>query len=88
MSKVETKKETKRAMTLVELQDVLGARIQKTLDDSLSPEERQTENEQSALIMNIAKQMINNADIMMRYESLQAKNKNLTSSRMDSIIGE
>lgn len=77
-----------REMTLMELQDVLGARIKKTLEDNLTPEERQTENEQSALIMNIAKQMINNADIVMRYEQLQAKNKNLTSSKMESIIGE
>ena len=43
-------------MTLVELQKILGDRIEITLDKSLTPEERQTENEQSALVMNLAKQ--------------------------------
>lgn len=49
-------------MTLVDLQGVLGDRIQVTLDKSLTPEERQTENEQSHMIVNLAKQMINNGD--------------------------
>ena len=29
-------------MTLIELQDVLGSRINVTLDDNLTPEERET----------------------------------------------
>lgn len=75
-------------MTLMELQGILGERIKVTLKDDLSPEERQIENEQSALIMNIGKQMINNADLILRFEKLQAQTKNLKESRMNAIIGE
>lgn len=67
-------------MTLVELQKILGDRIEMTLDKSLSPEERQTENEQSALVMNLAKQMINNGDLILRTEKLMAQNRRLKNS--------
>lgn len=76
-------------MTLVELQKVLGDRINVTLDTNLTPEERQTENEQSALIMNLAKQMINNGDLILRTEKLMAQSKNLkTSIAMKLVSGE
>ena len=74
-------------MTLMDLQKVLGDRIEVTLKDDLSPEERQVENEQSALIMNIGKQMINNGDLILRYEKLQAQTKNLRESRLEALIG-
>lgn len=67
-------------MTLVELQKVLGDRIKITLNTELTPEERQTENEQSALIMNLAKQMINNGDLILRTEKLMAQSKCLKNS--------
>ena len=67
-------------MTLVELQKILGDRIEITLDKSLMPEERQTENEQSALVMNLAKQMINNGDLILRTEKLMAQNRSLKNS--------
>lgn len=67
-------------MTLVELQKILGDRIEVTLRQDLTPEERQTENEQSALIMNIAKQMINNGDLILRTEKLMAQTKCLKNS--------
>ena len=67
-------------MTLVELQKILGDRINVTLDATLTPEERQTENEQSALIMNLAKQMINNGDLILRTEKLMAQSKSLKNS--------
>ena len=60
---------------------------QKDLPNTLTPEQRQTENEESALIMNLGKQMINNADLILRFEKLQAQTKSLTGSRMDKIIG-
>ena len=66
-------------MTLVELQGVLGDRIGVTLKE-MSPEERQIENEQSALIMNLAKQMINNGDLILRTEKLMAQSRNLHNS--------
>ena len=76
-------------MTLVELQKVLGDRVTITLDKSLTTEERQTENEQSALIMNIAKQMINNGDLILRTEKLMAQTRSLNNSiAMRLITGE
>lgn len=66
-------------MSLVELQDVLGQRIEVTLKE-MEPEERQIENEQSYLIMNLAKQMINNGDLVLRTEKLMAQTKALESS--------
>ena len=67
-------------MTLVELQKILGDRIEITLNKSLTPEERQIENEQSALVMNLAKQMINNGDLILRTEKLMAQNRSLKNS--------
>ena len=60
-------------MTLVELQKILGDRIKITLDKSLTPEE-------SALVMNLAKQMINNGDLILRTEKLMAQNRSLKNS--------
>lgn len=67
-------------MTLIELQEVLGSRIEVTLRKDLTPEERQEENEQSALIVSIAKQMINNGDLILRTEKLSAQSKSLKES--------
>lgn len=73
-------------MTLVELQKVLGDRINITLSKELTPEERQTENEQSIIIINLAKQMINNGDLILRTEKLMAQTKSLTESVAYSLI--
>jgi len=72
-------------MTLVELQSVLGERINVTLTD-MEPEKRQEENEQSYLIMNLAKQMINNGDLILRTEKLMAQTKSLKESVAYSLI--
>lgn len=77
-----------REITLTELHDILGARIKTTLRDDLTPEQREIENEQSKIIMELGKQIINNADIIMRNETLKARNKNLTHSIMDELIGD
>lgn len=78
-----------KGMSLVELQDVLGDRIKVTLREDMTPEERQTENEQSIIIANLAKQMINNGDLILRTEKLAAQNKSLkTSVAMHLIKGE
>lgn len=65
-------------MSLVELQQVLGDRINLTLKEDKTPEQRQQDNEQSHLIMTLAKQMINNGDLILRIEKLAAQNMNLT----------
>ena len=73
-------------MNLVELQKVLGDRINVTLRDNMTPEERQMENEQSTIIMELAKQMINNGDLILRTEKLMAQNKQLEQSVIISLI--
>lgn len=67
-------------MTLIELQKIMGDRIDITLNKGLSPEERQIENEQSAIIISLAKQMINNGDLILRTEKLMAQTKSLKQS--------
>ena len=73
-------------MKLVELQKVLGERVEITLRKDLSPEQRQTENEASYLIMNLAKQMINNGDLILRTEKLLAQVHSLKESVAYELI--
>lgn len=73
-------------MTLVELQNILGDRITVTLREDLTTEERETENAQSALIVELAKQMINNGDLILRTEKLASQNKALTESVAMKLI--
>ena len=76
-------------MTLIRLQEVLGHRIEVTLRDNMTPEERMIENEQTNLILEAAKQMINNGDLILRTEKLAAQNKALEKSvAMTLIKGE
>lgn len=67
-------------MTLIELQNILGERINVTLKEDMTPEKRSEENQQSQLIVNMAKQMINNGDLILRTEKLLAQTKNLKTS--------
>lgn len=62
-------------MNLIELQDVLGERIKIANDHALSVEERRKENEISQTISSLAKQMINNADIVIRADKLMFEGK-------------
>ena len=73
-------------MTLIELQKVLGDRVKVTLDNTLTAEQRQIENEQSQLIVNLGKQMINNGDLILRTEKLMAQTKALTHSYAMELI--
>lgn len=73
-------------MKLVELQKVLGDRIAISLNKDMTPEQRQEENEQSHLIMLLAKQMINNGDLILRTEKLMAQCKTLEESVAYSLI--
>lgn len=73
-------------MTLVRLQEVLGERIEVTLKKDLTTEQRAVENEQTALIIETAKQMINNGDLILRTEKLAAQNRDLTTSAAMMLI--
>ena len=67
-------------MTLIELQKILGERIEIANDLAMNNEKRKIENEKSEVIAKLAKQMINNADIILRADKLitENKSKNLT----------
>ena len=73
-------------MTLYDLQKVLGERIEITNDMALSDEERKKENEKSDMIARLAKQMINNADVILRTDKLIAEGK-LKESTIKKVVG-
>lgn len=72
-------------MTLMELQAILGKRIKIAVDDSLSSEDRKRESEISQVVVSLAKQMINNADVVLRADKLSAEGK-LQNSNISRMI--
>ena len=72
-------------MTLTELQQVLGERIRLATDEKMSVEERRKEAEISMTVSSLAKQMINNADVVLRTEKLVAEGK-LRNSAIEQFI--
>lgn len=72
-------------MTLVELQNVLGERIEIACNKNMDIDERKRENELSQTIASLAKQMINNADIVLRAEKLISEGK-LVNSNIQKMI--
>ena len=73
-------------MTLIELQKILGDRIRIAVDKTLSQEERRKEAEISQTIASLAKQMINNADIVIRADRLRAEGK-VQNDNISKMIG-
>ena len=74
-------------MTLVELHAVMGERIDKTLEE-MTTEQRMIENEQTKIIIGVAKQMINNGKLILEYEKALAQSKTLVHSVLADMIGE
>lgn len=74
-------------MTLLELQKVLGERIEITNDMAMSEDERKKENEKSEIIARLAKQMINNADVVLRTDKLISESKVSKNSTIAKIVG-
>ena len=72
-------------MTLKELQDVLGERINIIINEDVPMERRQEEKELSQTIASLAKQMINNADVVLRAEKLISEGK-LIGSAIEKMI--
>ena len=72
-------------MTLIELQNVLGKRIEICCDENISDEDRRRENEISQIVALLAKQMINNADIVLRTDKLVAEGK-ITNSNIEKMV--
>lgn len=75
-------------MTLVKLHEIMGERIDVTLNEDMTEEERAIENEQSRMVLGLAKQMINNGKLILEYEKALAQRKTLSKSVLADIIGE
>lgn len=74
-------------MTLIELQAILGERIEITNDLAMSEEEQKSENEKSDMIARLAKQMINNADVILRTDKL-VSDGTLQNSTIEKVVGK
>ena len=74
-------------MTLLELQKVLGERIEITADLAMGEEERKTEHEKSEIIARLAKQMINNADVVLRTDKLISEGELKSNSTISKMVG-
>ena len=72
-------------MTLMELQKILGERIRIVSNTEMSMDERKKEAELSQTISSLAKQMINNSDVVLRTEKLVAEGK-LENSNIEKLI--
>lgn len=72
-------------MTLLELQKILGERIRIATDENMSVEDRKKEAEISQTISSLAKQMINNTDVVLRTDKLTAEGK-LQNSTIERLI--
>lgn len=72
-------------MKLTELQVILGNRIKLAVDLSIPEEDRKKEADISMTVASLAKQMINNADVVLRTEKLVADGK-LVNSKIKGML--
>ena len=75
-------------MTLMELQKILGERIELTNSMDVTSEEAKKGNEKSDMIARLAKQMINNADVVLRTDKLISDGKLGKESIISKMVGE
>lgn len=73
-------------MTLLELQKVLGERIEIANQKDVDDETRKSDNETSQIIASLAKQMINNADVVLRAEKLVSEGKLKKDSSIKGLV--
>lgn len=74
-------------MTLLELQNILGKHIEAIDREDMSPEQRKEEYQKSESVARLAKQMINNADVVLRTDKLIAEEKLLKGNTISKIVG-
>ena len=70
-------------MTLIELQEILGDTIRSLVTSESETEEMKTAKDRAEFIAKLAKQMINNADVVLRTDKMCNKN-----ARINKIVGE
>ena len=73
-------------MTLYGLQKVLGDNIEYISDMALDEDERKKAFEKADMITRLAKQMINNADVILRTDKLLAEGK-MSDSTIERVVG-
>ena len=73
-------------MTLVELQEKLGEQISLVTDERTPYEARKKLADVAQIVSSLAKQMINNADVVLRAEKLVSEGK-LQGSSIEQMIG-
>lgn len=72
-------------MTLAELQDKLGEQINLITDEKTPYEAKKKLADVAAVVSSLAKQMINNADVILRTEKLVAEGK-MKDSTIEKLI--
>lgn len=72
-------------MTLIELQNKLGEQIEALTNPEASNETKKQAAEIAAVISSLAKQMINNADIVLRRDKMISEGK-IKNSAINSMI--
>lgn len=70
-------------MTMIELQDVLAGVLADVVDKKKTASEHSAAIQTAEYSAKIAKQMINNADIILRTDKLSQKH-----DRIDKVVGE
>lgn len=75
-------------MTLFELQEKLGQQIELITDDKTPFEARKRLADVAMTVSSLAKQMINNADVVLRAEKLFADRKLDNSAIKDMVSGK
>ena len=80
-------------MTLLELQGILGENIKAVHDMKVSgeeadPEEMKAVYGRAEAIARLAKQMVNNADVVLRKDKLQAEGKIGRDDAISKLVGD
>lgn len=75
-------------MTLVELQEVLGKQIENLTDEREPFENKRRIAENALVVSSLAKQMINNADVVLRSVKFVADYKLEDSTVKDMVTGK
>lgn len=73
-------------MTMIQLQDVLAEQLLAIRKTGMSDSERSRELENAEFTAKLAKQMINNADIMLRTDKMRVEGK-LIGTAIDKVVG-
>lgn len=76
-------------MTLVKLQGILGDQIDtvNALESDIDDAERKKAYDKADVIARLAKQMINNADVILRTDKLAGEGK-ISDSTIQKVVGE